>query len=128
MVRCLLVSLLAIAAGCASQEQTAAKKTPKEIISFSGGNGESYDSAIVIHGVEKASEGVEAEYRYLSRLHGVKDKEWRVDGQTMYREEKNIFDVIEITLMPSAEKRIYYFDVTKFPWKQKPVKQGGEGG
>lgn len=119
MGRYLLLSLLVIAAGCASEEQTVIKKTPKDIISFSGGNGESYDSAIVIYGVEKPSEGIEAEYRYLSKLHGSKDKNWRVVGQTMYREEKSIFDVIEIALIPSSEKRIYYFDVTRFPWNWK---------
>jgi hypothetical protein len=74
------------------------------------------------NGVEKPTEGVEAEYRYISKLHGEKDKNWRIDGQTMYREEKNIFDVIEISLIPSSQKRIYYFDVSKFPWKRREAK------
>ncbi len=120
MARYLLLSLLVIVAGCASQEQAVKKQTAKVTVSFSGGNGESYDSAIVIHGIEKPSEGVESEYRYLSMLYGEKDKNWRVESQAITREEKNVYDVIEITLIPSAQKRIYYFDVTRFSWKRKP--------
>jgi hypothetical protein len=119
MVRYLLLLLLLLAAGCASQEPVTKKKA---VISFSGGNGESHDSAIVITGVLKPSEGVEAEYRYLSQLHGIKDRNWRIEGQTMYQDENMVFDVIEIELVPSSEKRIYYFDVTRFPWKQKEGK------
>ena len=123
MIRIFALCFLLIAAGCASHQATSKKKKPPEVaITFSGGNGESYDSAIVINGVEKPTDGVEAEYRYISKIHGEKDKDWRIDGQTMYREEKSTFDVIEITLLPTSQKRIYYFDVSKFPWKRREAK------
>ena len=112
---------MVIAAGCASQEQAVRKNTAQATITFSGGNGESSDSAIVIHGIEKPSEGVEAEYRYLSQLHGIKDKSWRVESQVITREEKNVYDVIEIMLVPSSQKRIYYFEVIRFSGKRKPA-------
>jgi hypothetical protein len=119
LTRIVLVFFVLMAAGCANQETIAKKKTPLLEISFSGGNGESSDSAIVISGVQKQSEGVDAEYRYLSKLHGEKGKGWKIEGQTISKEEKKVFDVIEIVLIPSSQKRIYYFDVSKFPWKRK---------
>jgi hypothetical protein len=121
MVRYLLLLMMVIAAGCASQEQAVRKNTAQAAVTFSGGNGESGDSAIVIHGIEKPSEGVEAEYRYLSQLHGIKDKSWRVESQVITREEKNVYDVIEIMLVPSSQKRIYYFEVIRFSGKRKPA-------
>lgn len=119
MIRYLLLLFAVIAVGCASQEQTVRQNTAVAKITFSGGNGESGDSAIVIHGIEKPSEGVDAEYRYLSRLHGIKDKGWRVESQVVAREEKNVYDVIEIMLIPSGQKRIYYFEVIRFASKKK---------
>jgi hypothetical protein len=117
--RIILAAFVVLAAGCAHHHSTAKNKTPLSLITFTGGNGESGDSAIVIGGVEKQSEGVEAEYQYLSKLYGEKGKGWRVDGQTITKEEKKIFDVLEITVLPAQQKRIYYFDVSKFPWKRK---------
>jgi hypothetical protein len=120
VVRCVIVSLFALSLGCASQQ--ASSKNNRDVqdrINFSGGSGDSHEDAIVINGVLKQSDGIDAEYRYISKIHGVKDKNWKLDGQTMYRDGKKMFDVIEITLNPSSEKRIYYFDVTGFPWKRK---------
>jgi hypothetical protein len=117
--RLLLLSVLLVVIGCASQEPVRQKKPAVPEITYSGGNGDSFESAIIINGVDKQSESVAAEYRYLSRLHGEKDKAWRVEGQSMTSEEKNVYDVIEIVLIPTSEKRIYYFDVTRFAWKRK---------
>jgi hypothetical protein len=111
MMRYLVLTLVVIAAGCASQEQAVRQNRAVAAVTFSGGSGESGDSAIVIHGIEKPSEGVEAEYRYLSQRHGIKDRDWRIESQTVTREDKNVYDVIEIMLVPSAQKRIYYFEV-----------------
>lgn len=117
-----VVLCAALCAGCASQQIVPNKKKAADVtITFSGGSGESYDSAIVINGATNQSEGIDAEYRYISKIHGQKEKDWRLDGQTMYREEKQIYDVIEITILLSSQKRIYYFNVTKFPWKRKGI-------
>lgn len=121
-VRCIVLCVLALALACASQQGTAKnKKETSSHITFTGGSGDASDDAIVINGANKQSEGVDAEYQYLSKIHGIKDKNWKIDGQTMYREEKKVFDVIEISLLPSGEKRIYYFDVSGFPWKRKGI-------
>ena len=120
VARCIILSVLALTLGCASQQAASKNKNKAAThITFSGGSGDSHEDAIIINGVLKQSDGVDAEYRYISTIHGTKDKNWKIDGQTMYRDEKKIFDVVEISLLPSGEKRIYYFDVTGFPWKRK---------
>ncbi|MBN1129766.1 MAG: hypothetical protein JXA71_12305 [Chitinispirillaceae bacterium] len=122
IIRCVVIAALALGFCCASQKASAKNaKSAQDHITFSGGSGDSHEDAIVINGVLKQSEGIEAEYRYLSKVYGIKDKNWKVDGQTMYREEKKVFDVIEIMLIPSGERRIYYFDVSGFPWKRKGI-------
>jgi hypothetical protein len=124
VVRCIIVSVLALALGCAHQQGSVKnKKAGPSHITISGGSGDSQEEAIVISGAEKQSEGVDAEYRHLSTIHGVKDKNWKIDGQTMVRDSdaKKVYDVVEISLIPSGEKRIYYFDVTGFPWKRKGI-------
>jgi len=122
VARCIILSVLALALCCARQQVSLKDKSKDDShITFTGGSGDSHEDAIVINGVLKQSEGVEAEYNYISKIHGVKDKNWKLDGQTMFRAEKNVFDVVEISLLPSGEKRIYYFDVTGFPWKRKGI-------
>jgi hypothetical protein len=110
-----------MAAGCASQQEPVKKKKAAPEIFYSGGDGDSFETAIIINGVGKQSESVEAEYRYLAKLHGEKDKQWRVESQTITREEKSLYDVIEIALVPSGEKRFYYFDVTRLSVKPPPA-------
>lgn len=118
----LIAALLLVFTGCAGQRETVQqKKKAVPAITFAGGNGDSFETAIIINGVDKQSESVAAEYRYLANLHGEKDKQWRVASQTITREEKNIYDVIEIEIIPSSEKRFYYFDVTRFTSKKPPT-------
>jgi hypothetical protein len=62
---------------------------------------------------------LDAEYGYVSSKNGIKNKEWRLTGQTIVQEHGKVFDVLEIELLPSSEHRIYYFDVSNFPWKKK---------
>jgi hypothetical protein len=119
MARFIAAVAVMVLAGCASQEvSTKHTKHAAQEISYSGGTGDSFEDAIIINGVDKQSESVEAEYRYLAKLHGEKDKSWRVEAQTVTKEDKRIFDEIEIVLIPTAEKRIYYFDITRFAWKR----------
>ena len=48
----------------------------------------------------------------------MKNKDWNVADQTITNEKSKVFDVIEIVLASTSEHRIYYFDVTTFPWKK----------
>lgn len=117
----LLVFSLLVFVGCAGRQATTLQSQQKANSQpvFRGGSGESLEDALVIGGVGKQSEGLDAEYGYVSSKHGVKNKEWRLMGQTIVKEHGKIFDVLEIELIPSSEGRIYYFDVSAFPWKKK---------
>lgn len=120
MKKIFLIALL-IFGGCANR-QTMKTEQKQEIpgrIQFTGGSGDSFEDAVVITGVHKQQEGLDAEYSFISQKHGIKNKDWRVAGQTIIREKGSIFDVIEITLGSDSNRRIYYFDVTSFPWKKK---------
>lgn len=117
----LLIFALLAFGGCAGRQSVkidAEKEIPGRI-QFSGGSGDTYEDAVVITGVHKQHEGLAAEYNYISQKHGIKNKDWRVVGQTIIREKNSIFDVIEISLNSGSDRRIYYFDVTAFPWKKK---------
>lgn len=120
-LRTLMVLAVMIVAGCGGRQDFGPGKkieiSPR--IQFSGGSGESYEDAVKITGVEKQSEGLDAEYKFISDKHGVKNRDWTVAGQTIIKEEKGIFDVIEIRLGSDSDRRIYYFDVSSFPWKRK---------
>lgn len=120
MKKIFLIALL-IFGGCANR-QTMKTEQKYEIpgrIQFSGGSGDSFEDAVVITGVHKQHEGLNAEYSYIGQKYGIKNKDWRVVGQTIIREKESIFDVIEISLGTDSDRRIYYFDVTAFPWKKK---------
>ncbi len=120
MKKIFLIALL-IFCGCANRQTMKSEQNlaiPGRI-QFSGGSGDSNEDAVVITGVHKQHEGLDAEYSYISQKHGIRNKDWRVVGQTIIKEKESIFDVIEIMLGSGSDRRIYYFDVTSFPWKKK---------
>lgn len=88
-------------------------------ISYSDASGDSYKEAVKITGAQKQSQGVEAEYNWISKKHGLKDRDWKIVGQVMIHEDGNVYDVIEISLGTQTDRRIYYFDVSDFSWKRK---------
>jgi hypothetical protein len=109
--------------GCASRQEMGMNKADSSEVAakvnFSGGKGDSPEDAVKINGVHKQSERLVAEYNYISNIHGEKNKSWSISGQTILKEKDKVFDVIEIKLLDfNSEQRIYYFDVTSFPWKK----------
>jgi hypothetical protein len=118
-----IIIMVVFLAGCASRQADSIKGDKNveiaEKAKYSGGKGDSQEDAVVITGVHKQTEGVIAEYDYISTLHGEKNKNWSLYGQTILKENNKVFDVIEISLIDfNGEHRIYYFDVTSFPWKK----------
>ena len=86
MKKIFLIALL-ILGGCANR-QTMKTEQKQEIpgrIQFTGGSGDSYEDAVVITGVHKQHEGLDAEYSFISKIHGLKNRDWRVVGQTIVR-------------------------------------------
>ncbi len=120
---CGSVMIVAIIAGCASRQADSLmgdnKTAVVETVKYSGGKGDNPEDAVVITGVHKQTEGIIAEYNYITTLHGEKNKSWSLYGQTILKEKVKVYDVIEIKLIDfNGEHRIYYFDVTSFPWKK----------
>ena len=107
--------------GCAQRNYVGKTRTREvtSTVTYTGGSGESADAAVVINGVKKKSDIVAAEYRFITQKHGERGNGWNLAGQTVVREESEIFDVIEIQLQADSVRRIYYFDVSEFLWKEK---------
>lgn len=116
---CFVISI-ALVCFCAGRQDVSLGKQPKisPSIQYSGGSGDSYEEAVKITGVTKNSEGVDAEYKYLSDKYGAKGRDWNIAGQTIFNEKGKAYDVIEIRLSTGGDNRIYYFDVSSFPGKQ----------
>jgi hypothetical protein len=117
MTRLLLFILIIIACmSCSNRQEVALRsqqKAPPQVVIY-GGNGESVEQAVVISGIKNQAVGVDAEYDYISSKFGMKNKEWRLISQTIVQEQGKTFDLIELELTPSLEKKILYFDVSAF--------------
>jgi hypothetical protein len=83
-------------------------------ISFSTDKGESFHDAVIVNGVKNQREGVAAEYRYISDLHGQRGEDWFLVGQTVIQNQDKLVDVVEIQLNNPVDRKIIYFDATAF--------------
>lgn len=79
---------------------------------FSGGDGSSFEKAVVIH-AESTDVGLSAEYGYISSLFGRMDAEWSAVQQRLVKQAGKHYDVVVIRLNNGTEKSIY-FDITHF--------------
>lgn len=77
------------------------------------GLGNSFDDPIIIEGVKNNFEGISAEYQYLNKVLGIRNKDWRLVKQSLVMKENKAFDVLEIELA-NGERKTYYFDITNF--------------
>jgi hypothetical protein len=119
-LRSVVALSIALVCFCAGRQDVSVGKQPKisPSIQYSGGSGDSYEEAVKITGATKQSEGVDAEYKYLSDKYGAKGRDWNIAGQTNFREKGKVYDIIEVRLSTGGDNRIYYFDVTGFQSKQ----------
>jgi len=119
----LLICITLAVARCGSQS-TKIKLHEEDLskVVYSEGSGDSYEDPVVISGVQTQSEGVQAEYNFISSKYGLRYKDWSVVGQTKIHEKGKVFDVIEIRLGSDSDRRIYYFEVKTFP----PKKSNGD--
>jgi hypothetical protein len=116
-----LLLLLLSLVGCAGRQSATLKSQESAAaeVNYSGGSGESIDDAVKITGVDNQSAGLDAEYAYITKKHNVRNKDWRVTNQSVVQEKGKMYELIELELIPAKEQRIYYFDVSAFPWKKK---------
>ena len=79
---------------------------------FSGGNGESLETAIIIS-AKSTSTGVPAEYDYIIGKHGPANVGWKLISQRLRECAGRDYDILNIELN-NGEKRWYHFDITRF--------------
>jgi hypothetical protein len=109
---------------CISRQTVKVNENPEEkkgAIVFSGGAGDSYETAIVLksvnRSVKKQEDAVAGEYDYISSLYGKKDKEWAVAEQSMVKEDKRVYDMIRVKIIQNDKLHFFYFDITEFSKK-----------
>jgi len=79
---------------------------------FSGGNGETAKSAVVIN-ASRSAVGVAAEYRYVEQVCGKRDVDWTLEMQMQTTEEEEEYDVVTVNLTKGGS-RTFWFDITAF--------------
>jgi hypothetical protein len=79
---------------------------------YSGGNGSSIETAVVINTVS-TSIGIAAEYEYVSSLYGQPTENWSMVQQNLIKHAGKNYDVLHIKLSDGEEKSVC-FDITQF--------------
>lgn len=87
-------------------------------VSFSEGNGASFHDAVLVNGVSSPAEGIAAEHRYISTLHGQRGQDWFLVGQTLVQEQNRIVDVVEIQLNDPGNRKVIFFDASGYMQKK----------
>ena len=114
----LILLLFTLLIGCTPNSAVkSVSREPGKGITYSGGDGGSFQEAVTITGALNQGDGVAAEYHFISEKYGQRGTGWLLVGQTVIREKNKIVDVIEIQLGETADRRIFYFDVSDFSWK-----------
>jgi len=125
MVLCVSIAFC-LMCSCLARETVKVNETPSKkshSLATSGGNGTSYDSAVVLTGGTNLSSAVDGEYSHLSKLFGEKDKDWRVTEQTTVTENNRSYNMLQVEIVKTNEKHFYYFDVTWYTKKSVRKKE-----
>jgi hypothetical protein len=96
--------------------QTAAPhrgQAAKSQISFSGGPGDTLETAVVITGAANSIAGIAAETKYLEKRFGRHNRDWELTRKATFQKDDNYFDRVDIELKNHTTKTIF-FDITKF--------------
>jgi hypothetical protein len=111
-----------IAGGCLARETVKVNEQPEKKlqgVSISGATGESYDSAVVLTGGKDHAAAVESEHKFIGKIWGEPDKDWKITEQTMITEGKKTYDMVQVDVIGLGEKHFYYFDITWYAKKAR---------
>jgi hypothetical protein len=75
-------------------------------------DGSTAEKAVVINAISSQI-GIPAEYTYLERVCGKRDKDWSLIEQRQIDQNGREYDVLEIE-MKDGSVRSYWFDITSF--------------
>jgi hypothetical protein len=102
LIVCCVLSCF-IAGGCLARGAIKVSEQPEKRlqgVSISGGNGESYDSAVVLTGGKDHAAAVESEHKFIAKLWGgVQDKDWKITEQTLVTEGKKTYDMVQVEVI-----------------------------
>ena len=110
-----LVSVFLAASYCMAMPTTNSPtaSSPKAVkigkLVFEGGDGATQETAVVIKGAKNEQEGVDAERKWVNKVH----PGWKKGAQALMNAEGKYYDRIEYTT-PSGETQTIYFDITEF--------------
>jgi hypothetical protein len=79
---------------------------------YAGGDGSSLQNAVFIN-TTAALVGIPAEYDWITKHYGQRDKSWRLKRQALLSLEDKSFDAITIELADGSERTVY-FDIRAF--------------
>jgi hypothetical protein len=80
-------------------------------VTFSGGDGSSFNKAIIIK-AKNSTDGIAAEYKYVSKKYGRRGVDWKMIQQSLSYNKKKPYDILKINY---KEKEInIYFDISSF--------------
>ncbi len=87
------------------------QKLPKKIgnVSFEGGNGATIETAIIITGAKNTQEGIEAEAKWVKKVH----RTWVKKEQALLMANGKHYDKIQYST-PAGETKSLYFDISSF--------------
>jgi hypothetical protein len=109
-------SVLLVVLQCSSTQtiiRDKASSAELKHVQYGGGNGDSYETAVVLSDVRGQHVVMPAEYEFISQQYGPQDKKWKVIEQTQTSEGKKIYDMVQFEVLATGEKKIIYFEVTK---------------
>jgi len=93
--------------------QPAPEQPAKPKITFSGGPGDTPETAVVISGAPNSMAGISAEYYYLEKKFGQRNVDWKLKRQSMRQIKGKIYDRMEIELKDGSRKDVF-FDISEF--------------
>lgn len=78
---------------------------------FSGGNGESLETAVVIE-ADDSFAGIQAEYAYIASQCGRQQRDWEMDSQSVQFHNGKAHDAVTIVLR-NGQVRLFHFEISK---------------
>jgi hypothetical protein len=85
---------------------------PKKKDIFSGGLGESFETAVVLN-TRSGNAGVAAEGEFIAAQCGTRNKDWKKKEQALVSDHGKHFDVVTVELS-DGKTRVFHFDISQF--------------
>ena len=110
-----LAACLCSSAGCVHHRSDAAKPDENGVtrssggVTYAGGDGSSFETAIVVRGARGGADGVDAEYGWLRQHY----PGYRMNRQSLTSHEKKWYDILHVTTGDGKEST-FYFDISEF--------------